>query len=77
MKEFFKPTPGRDCATPVLFSLLTIFIFLRLTGVSAWSWWLVLMPLWVWIIMLASCALFLLLAVRSADKARRKQNQEP
>lgn len=31
------------------FGILTIvFIVLKLTGVINWSWWLVLLPLWIW-----------------------------
>ncbi len=31
-------------------TLLTIFITLKLMGFLAWSWWLVLSPLWVYLV---------------------------
>lgn len=35
------------------FGLLTIlFIGLKLTGYIQWSWWLVLSPIWAWILLL-------------------------
>jgi len=34
------------------FGLLTIlFIGLKLTGYIQWSWWLVLSPIWIWIVL--------------------------
>jgi len=42
--------------------LLVVFIVLKLVGVIAWSWWLVLTPLWVgialWIIIIIIALLF-------------------
>ena len=45
------------------FSLLTlIFITLKLTGVIAWSWWLVLLPAFGWLVVLLTIAIFTFLA---------------
>jgi len=38
-----------------LTGLLTIlFIGLKLTGYIAWSWWWVLSPIWIWVILIAT-----------------------
>lgn len=42
--------------------LQVIFIVLKLVGVISWSWWTVLIPLWIWIgvVVLAAIALWAL-----------------
>lgn len=46
------------------FSLLTIlFIALKLTGVIAWSWWWVLAPLWMPIVLVLGVVLIVLAAL--------------
>ena len=43
-----------------IFGLLTItFVVLKLTGVINWSWWFVLMPLWIGILVLILCLLII------------------
>ena len=44
--------------------LTVLFIYLKLTGQVAWSWWWVLSPLWIWILIaLGVVAIVLLIAV--------------
>lgn len=40
--------------------LALLFIALKLTGVIAWSWWWVLAPLWVPLVVVAGIGLFIL-----------------
>ena len=48
-------------AMPGLSSMLTVlFVALKLTGVVAWSWWWVLAPLWVPILLLIAIAIIIL-----------------
>lgn len=43
---------------PLLSVLGVLFIALKLTGVIAWSWWLVLLPFYFWLAILVGGALF-------------------
>lgn len=43
---------------PILSTLGVVFIVLKLTGVIAWSWWLVLLPFYFWIAFLFGGAIF-------------------
>lgn len=55
--------------------LLIVFIVLKLTGVINWSWWWVLSPLWISLIL---CALILLgtwLYIVHDDNKYKKRNQ--
>lgn len=47
-KDGAEPAPWSDrLVYPGLPLLLVLLIALRVAGVTAWSWWLVLVPLWV------------------------------
>lgn len=53
-------------------ALLLIFIVLKLVGVIAWSWWLVLTPLWVSLVFGVLQAIFVgMFARESARQIRR------
>lgn len=60
----------------ILGILLVAFIILKVIGLIAWSWWLVLLPLWIWIALVFVTiffgALFTALGFRSIDKDRFK-----
>ena len=50
-------------------SLLTVaFIVLKLTGVINWSWWWVLSPLWIGLLIGIPCIIFLIIMERKEEK---------
>lgn len=57
--------------TSPMFLLLLLFVALKLTGYIAWSWWLVLAPLWVPLAILAVVLLAWGLIVLLAAWARK------
>ena len=55
-------------------SLLALsFIVLKLCSVITWSWWVVLLPLEIPIVICIICALIMILCVRYQDHKRYKQ----
>lgn len=46
----------------VLDALLIAFIILKITGVIKWSWWLVLLPLWIEIVLIIIVVICILIA---------------
>lgn len=60
------------------FGLLTIaFIVLKLTNVISWSWWLVLLPIWAPIVLIAALLVFaLLVATLSGGELRAKKTRK-
>ena len=64
----------------LLEALTIVFIVLKLIGVIAWSWWLVLSPLLVavgiYVLWFAFVALFMSSANRTFKKAKRKGNRK-
>ena len=50
-------------------SLITVaFIVLKLTGVINWSWWWVLSPLWIGLLIGIPCIIFLIIMERKEEK---------
>ena len=41
---------SNECKTGIIDVVMIVFIILKLTGLITWSWWLVLIPLWVEIV---------------------------
>jgi Flp pilus assembly protein TadB len=53
-------------------ALLLLSVTLKTTGVVAWSWWLVMMPLWVAIAVLVTAGTIILALVASDNRERRR-----
>lgn len=51
----------------ISFLLFALFTILKLTGVIHWSWWLVTMPLWIWLIFCLIIAFITCLFVACKD----------
>ena len=60
--------------------LLVVFIVLKLTGNIDWSWWWVLSPAWICLLIWAVFGIFLLVilfaAYASSDEARRVRQRQ-
>ena len=58
-------------------SLLTVaFIVLKLTGVINWSWWWVLSPLWIGLLIGIPCIIFLIIMERKEEKKFEKYDED-
>lgn len=57
-----------------------VFLILKLTNVIAWSWWLVCLPLLIWLgvllLTLVICGIVALIAVIVAKKALEDENDD-
>ena len=57
--------------------LQIVFVVAKLWGMIEWSWWLVLIPLWVslglWVLIMGTAILIALIAAVSAARTRRKR----
>jgi hypothetical protein len=51
--------------------LAVAFIVLKLTGVINWSWLWVLAPLWIPLVILVVCGVFMLIVLNRADRLTR------
>ena len=47
-----KETVNSDCITPLCIGLTILFLALRAFGAIDWDWWLVLMPVWVYFVVI-------------------------
>ena len=65
-----KGSTGLGCGSVILISLQVVFIVLKCVGVLKWSWWKVLIPLW---IDLGIAALFFIVFFVIAFIAARKR----